>query len=228
MNPVVISQALDLIAPNLTVPPIETVTLPEPMTNTSKPVSSSSGTWVDRWLKLQPVSEEIVAMSKAVEKWAKAAIQNKASWRHLFVLCGKNGTGKTMCLDGVHDYFKASRVTLWELRKWERDLPELTRIKWHKIAALDRFDDVEIFEDVTRPELCLLDDVGSECDRFKSGLPTSNLAYILDARRDKWTFITTNVLPEEWSAHWDRRVADRLHRNSVIITIRTTPSFALR
>jgi hypothetical protein len=62
-------------------------------------------------------------------------------------------------------------------------------------------------------------------DPYKSGLPAVLLAMLLSARERKWTMMTTNIAPEGWAARWDKRVEDRLYRNSRQVILREATSY---
>jgi len=71
--------------------------------------------------------------------------------------------------------------------------------------------------------LLLLDDVGAEVDRYKSGEPTERLRALLDARAGHFTVISTNLPPAMWSIRYDARVEDRMLRNSIIVDLHNVP-----
>ena len=82
---------------------------------------------------------------------------------------------------------------------------------WPKLVEIT--DDAE-YEDAARDlreaDVVLLDDVGAETDRFKSGAPTSRLRRILSDLENRWVLITTNLMPDQFLGRWDARVASRL------------------
>lgn len=153
----------------------------------------------------------------------------------LLVLCGTNGVGKTMLLRGAWRYLRAVRVSAWEKGFWPMP-PSVRFALWDRYANLDRSKEEEdlCLRDLEEAEILLLDDVGAEADRFRSGLALSNLTTLLSAREGKWTALTTNYLPESWigtdekPGRFGRRAGDRLFRNSVIVVFRLTKSWALR
>jgi DNA replication protein DnaC len=74
-----------------------------------------------------------------------------------------------------------------------------------------------VLYDSLEADLLLLDDIGAESDKYKTGETTDGLCQLLTARADKWTVITTNIERIEWSTHFDSRVADRLQRNAEVV-----------
>jgi DNA replication protein DnaC len=174
-------------------------------------------------------------MAAAAEKWGKDCMANSRGAPRLLVLCGETGVGKTMCLRGLSDYFTATRIRVWELTFWPKGPPEISFTLWSRWANLDpaKGEDADLFRELTRPDVLLLDDVGAEADRFKSGAAIANLTELLSRRAEKWTAISMNYLPETWvgteavPGRFGKRVGDRLLRNSTVIAIRNTPSWAL-
>ena len=70
----------------------------------------------------------------------------------------------------------------------------------------------------------LIDDIGAEHDPSKVGL--EKLYLILERREWRWTMITTNKEPAAWEESFERRIADRLFRNSDHVDLSKLPSFS--
>ena len=79
--------------------------------------------------------------------------------------------------------------------------------------------------DACRADFLVIDDIGAESDRYKSGEAIDKLCQILSRREGMFTVVTTNVEPSNWSALLDARVADRLLRKSVVVDMFEVPSF---
>ena len=84
-------------------------------------------------------------------------------------------------------------------------------LDWPKIASAKDW----VFEDVCENELwdarfVIIDDIGAESDRYKSGEPATRLLRVLNRLEKKWLFVTTNVAPSMWRETFDQRIADRL------------------
>lgn len=73
----------------------------------------------------------------------------------------------------------------------------------------------------------LMDDIGAEVDRYKTGHVTAILRNALDLRARRFTLVTTNIAPDAWTSTWDARVADRLLRDSVIVSLANTQSYSI-
>lgn len=167
--------------------------------------------------------------------WTLACAARLGTERKTLVLCGTNGTGKTHLLRGAWRYLRAVRVSAWEKGYWPMP-PSVRFALWDRYANLDRSKEEEelCWRELEEEDILLLDDVGAEADRFRSGLALANLATLLSARAGKWTGITTNYLPETWCGtdaqpgRFGRRAGDRLYREARIVALRQTGSWALR
>ena len=87
---------------------------------------------------------------------------------------------------------------------------------WSRVVQLERFqwDDIEVA--TQRARMVLIDDVGSETDRFRTGEPAERLRVILDLCAGKWLLITTNVPKAKFADVFDVRVQSRLERAVVL------------
>ena len=77
-----------------------------------------------------------------------------------------------------------------------------------------------ILQDTISADVLFLDDIGAETEKYKTGESVDALCQVLSRREDKWTMITTNIDPMNWSQRFDVRVADRLNRHSAIIAMK--------
>lgn len=188
------------------------------------------------YCRLELCSPEVLDMVSTAAEWMANCLANIQGGPRLLVLCGNNGTGKTRVLRGLQDFLKRGRIDAWAAGWWPKNPPEVRYADWTRWANLDpsRTDEERMaMEDLNNPEVLLLDDIGAEVDRYKSGLALANLCDLLTARAWKWTAVTTNYLPENWvgtetaPGRFGKRVGDRLFRASLIVCLRTTPSWAL-
>lgn len=145
------------------------------------------------------------------------------------VLTGPSGCGKTQLAKAIYRWAMAVSMMAWEKRHWSRP-PGAGLIIWQEIC--DRLEDprssmVELLADAVAEPLLIVDDIGAESDRFKSGKSTDALCYLLTRRQDSgFTMLTTNVPPDGWQIKWDERVRDRLLRESTVIDMSECPSWA--
>ncbi len=64
--------------------------------------------------------------------------------------------------------------------------------------------------DIAESRFTVLDDVGSEADRFKNGISASRLRRVLAQTERRWMVITTNLAEETFLDAYDARASDRL------------------
>lgn len=164
-------------------------------------------------------------------------MMSSTTYPKLLVLCGNNGTGKSQVLRGLSDYFRACRIESWGRGFWRLGPPDVKYADWSRWATLplvEKDGGRPLFEDLFDPDVLLLDDVGVDTDRFRSGEALVNLTALLTRREGKWTALTMNYLPETWAGtdtspgRFGKRVGDRLFRDSVIVSMRTTKSWAIQ
>ena len=184
---------------------------------------------------LSLVTVETAELTRQARAWMNACLRNAGPER-LLVLCGNNGAGKTTVLRGLQRFLDAARIDAWDKGYWVDGPPSVKFADWHLWANLDpaRAEEERLaLEDLCEVDVLLLDDVGAEVDRYKSGLPLANLSELFNRRAQKWTALTTNYLPEQWigsetvMGRFGKRVGDRLFRHSIIVPLRHTPSYAL-
>lgn len=189
-----------------------------------KPIQLSAE-WRAKWLKLNERDGATKELAAAAETFAKRFYLNQRGDR-LMVICGLNGNGKTHTARAMYLYARAVSVTAWAAGKWATP-PSCRFLEWPLLAETEVEKESPLtWEDHTTANFLVLDDVGAETDKFKSGVPTRNLAIMLNARAmaNRWTVITTNIPPGNWIEKWDKRVDDRLHRNAVHVEIKS-PSY---
>lgn len=91
-----------------------------------------------------------------------------------------------------------------QLEKTKRDLTE----EEYERDREEHFDDAQ--SEIQSADIVLLDDVGSESDKFKSQSNVSRLRRVLATCEHKWTMVNANFQRELWPSKFDVRVADRL------------------
>lgn len=179
-----------------------------------------------QWLGDDPRSHpEVQQMRIETELWVKRCLNDKLHGR-LLVLSGRFGTGKSRVARKAVKAIQAMGIAAW-YEKLRRQTIAAHAFNWSELAQIGPMErnDQSAWIDAVEVGAALIDDIGTEVDKFKSGSTTENLRLLLEARRDLWTIYTTNIPPDKWAECWDRRVDDRLHRNSVIVTLPTTQSW---
>lgn len=180
----------------------------------------------DRWFHMDDNDPEVSAMLKAVEIWVKNCL-NDVPGNRLLVLAGKICTGKSTAARRAIRTIGSLQVAAW-YEGFCRTTITTGAFDWSKLACIGPTERnyESCWIDAVEAKAALVDDIGTEVDKFKSGGPTENLRLLLEARRDLWTIITTNVPPSKWAEVWDRRVEDRLYRKSEIVELKTAESYA--
>lgn len=82
----------------------------------------------------------------------------------------------------------------------------------------------DLVQDCMSIPVLVIDELGGGHDPSRVGV--DKLCQILSHRENKWTVITTNILPAAWEENFDRRVASRLLRNSTIVDLSDVPDFS--
>ncbi len=115
------------------------------------------------------------------------------------------------------------------LKSWKghgSGLPRVVAVHWAQVAspeAVDRREWDDWLRDVEEASMVILDDVGTETDAYKSGIPRERLCHVLNRCENKFTWINTNISPDQWANKWDARVEDRLLAGKLVEV--NAPSF---
>lgn len=152
-----------------------------------------------------------------VQKLADEAYDFVAGWfkkkSHKWVaVVGDVGCGKTRVTKRLDDWCRGVTYERWLLNGTGSVLPTIelahSRILSPELTDAKEFDNH--CDRLAESSLVFLDDVGTETDQFRSGLPTFRLCEILNLCEDKYLWLTTNVGLRDWADKWGRRVEDRL------------------
>lgn len=141
----------------------------------------------------------------------------------LLVLAGDPGCGKTHTAKAIHKWSSRASIGAWQAGAWD-DVPSTAFVNFSDIASELRQRDTSSVVDMKSVDLLVLDDIGSEVDPFRDVAMV--LCQVLNARAKKFTVVTTNIEQAKWSECYDRRISDRLLRNSVVVDLFGIPSYA--
>jgi DNA replication protein DnaC len=177
------------------------------------------------WFHMDEYCAEILEMCQRVELWTKRCLTNDPG-RKLIILAGRVGTGKTTLARRAIRAISKTNISAW----YENFIPQPLKtdhFKWGAVANLGPAarNEGSRWIDAVEAHAALIDDIGTETDQFNAGVATENLRLLLEARKNLWTIITTNIPPQKWAKAWDFRVEDRLQRNSDIVEILAAPSY---
>lgn len=180
--------------------------------------------WQRRWLDLEVTNPELQSAADDLAQWWRDFTRrDRVALRHV-MLIGQSGTGKTRMAERMNFLASRSAIWCWE-QKWWPAPPRIVWVEWAKIASLPQDEFKRWCDGMCDVGLIFLEDVGAEIDKFKSAESTERFREVMNDCKNKWLFITSNVMPEHWSSRWDERIADRLLRNSRVIALRETPRY---
>jgi len=148
-------------------------------------------------------------LGKFTEAWIKASAQDKRDKGTWMVLAGPPGAGKTHSLKAAYKFLANHAIDLWHEGYWKNP-PNILWATWSRVVALDKDEWEDWLYDLRRSSIIILDDVGSEVDKYKTGEPAERLRVVLDIAEHRWMLISTNVMPKQWETAFDRRVHSRL------------------
>lgn len=136
------------------------------------------------------------------------------------VVIGSVGTGKSRCCRALFRWAAQAAFTSWTQKHWPGDnIPRVIYIEWLTIASPEKCADKEfeqIIEEAEKASLVIIDDIGTETDQFRTGVPTQRLCHLLNRIERNYALICTNIKETAWSSTWDVRVEDRLLAADVI------------
>ena len=162
-------------------------------------------------------------IARYAEGWIKAAANNDpASKSRWLVLSGATGVGKTHALRAAARFLRNHSGDLWP-RPYPTP-PGVVSYVWSRIVDLGElsWDDIEV--EAQRARMVLIDDMGTETDRFRTGEPADRLRRLLDLCVGKWLFVTTNVPKAKFADVFDVRVQSRMER-AVVLDLVGVPDY---
>lgn len=165
-------------------------------------------------------------MADAAEAFAGRWFRNKPS-PALLVLCGPSGTGKSHVAQRVCGFARRAAFSSMENGAWRDPLrvPDLAFLRWPEVCSDFDAGEYGAVQDAMTTDLLFLDDIGAENDPWKKH--ADKLCQILSRRERRFTLLTTNIAPEQWETSFDKRIADRLMRNSSVVYLQTANSFSV-
>lgn len=137
---------------------------------------------------------------------------NKRTNGTWMVLTGDPGCAKSHVLRAARRFIETHSVDLWYGSKgrWWTNPPQCCASAWSRVVDQGPIAWDDWFAELQTSQAVFLDDVGGDSDRFKTGAPAERLRLVLEACRNKWLILTTNVPRASISDRFDARVADRL------------------
>lgn len=127
------------------------------------------------------------------------------------------GVGKTKAGKRMVRTFNSYAVDLWKNQVWRVGrVPSAKFCDWSKVSVGDEDDWKDFLYEIRDVDFLVLDDVGSEVDRFKTGEPVDRLRQVLNQWEHRWLYLNTNSPKEQWANQWDNRIVSRLNQATYI------------
>lgn len=183
----------------------------------TKPLSQRLGShsdWATGWRKRHLAFEEPTKaherVAKMVQLFTLRVANNDAEGQPAtLVLYGGCGGGKSHLARKAGLFLSHGGVTFWhDCKTWGRP-PQVATLAWSDLIAKESED---FWQQLKDADVAVIDEIGGEVDRFKTGGSAERLRQLLEARDDRWTILTTNLAPDQWEKAWDARVASRLKK----------------
>jgi DNA replication protein DnaC len=151
-----------------------------------------------------------------VEAFTRHSLRNTARRVRWLVVGGETGSGKTHAAKRIVRRFRDCRIWAWEAGYWGGSIPNAAFWRWQKLAELEEDEWKEVLEEITGgnqlrgADLLVIDDLGAETDKYRSGVPVARLQTVLEVMEFRWLVVTTNVTRAQWEKRWDKRISSRL------------------
>ena len=167
--------------------------------------------------ELDSVAPCVRLAHRDTREWTRAILQQRSEhttpyWLTLF---GKSGAGKTLLARHAHHTLKRAGYTC-QLWRWGHAFSRLMNGEWELLGHLGRL------------PILFLDDIGAEYNESPrcKALNAAKLYDLLEDRLGKWTFLTSNLTPEQLGNTLDVRITSRLFRgNSRVIDLTTAEDY---
>lgn len=167
--------------------------------------------WRERVLQLNLAHHpQVNTLAEWGEWFIRRAFNDHREDGTWLVLSGQPGCGKTHVARRVKRYLKDYNFDMYVRRGGAR-LPNIEFFDWPRLAEIpDEGNFAEASVDLMEADIAVLDDIGSETDRFRSAASNSRLRRVLDSLEGRWLLVTTNIPQSRWNDVFGNRVADRL------------------
>ena len=160
------------------------------------------------------VHPTIQDVADAAEKFCGRWYRNHPA-KSMLIIYGDTGCGKTHTAKAIFKFAMKSASSAFDSKAWGMDSrPSSMFISWPEAASQFGEKNFGVVEDAMNESLLILDDVGAENDPWN--VCKDKLCQILSRRENKFTVVTTNIEPDNWSKKFDIRIEDRLLRNSIV------------
>lgn len=161
---------------------------------------------------------ELVRMLSAARRFVSAMQLNETP--HWLCLLGPSGAGKTHLSKKIVRYWR-EKAGWWKLEAKGGTILQLKEsrfVSWRAFMDRQKAGEFSEIDTLIQLPFVVIDDLGAEHD--PSGFAKSRLDRIADARLNKWTVFTSNLLLGQIAKDIDPRISSRMIRgqNTVIET----------
>jgi DNA replication protein DnaC len=180
--------------------------------------------WINKRLNLDHHHPDLIHLEESIWSFCRGIAINPKQGKR-YVIFGNNGTGKSRCSKAVSKWIKdrAMDLPLVDADEGVR-IVDCELVNWAvRVSAF--YDGDFNIEPLFTATILILDDIGAEHDPKKIGV--EKLYELLERREKKWTLITTNLPPKTWESRFERRISDRLFRNSVHVDLTNVTSYSI-
>lgn len=178
--------------------------------------SETDPEWWSRLAKLDMTHHSQV---RTLANWAgyfcRRSLRNDRSAWTWIVISGPTGTGKStvgrFCRRVFNDWILEAILSGEAAWGFDRK-PRADMLNWSAFCQnAERGSGMDWrLDEIRDADVAILDDIGSEADRFKSGEAKSRLRDLLECLRNKWVMVSTNIPKEKWMDAFGARVSDRM------------------
>lgn len=185
----------------------------EPSSPSAKTPALNPGTTSDEFRRtvfgLDESHHSKVRLLGSAGEWYCGLLRRKGTSKASLAISGSSGSGKShtaRCIKKFAESWGPEIILAKHLSHWS-----CLWVDWVRIAeSSDESKYEDLLYQINESSFIVLDDVGSETDRFKNGVCGSRLRRVLTELENKWVILTCNGTQKEIMEFYDVRVADRL------------------
>jgi DNA replication protein DnaC len=173
----------------------------------------TSATWRATHFRWNEPTPKHKTAGESAERFLRLSLKDDRRNGSWLILAGRTGCGKTHLARAVQRLFNSSLIEHASKGFFPNrtDLPWAPFWRWPDVCGFDDGQFEGWFSDWVQPAiLVVLDDIGAETDRYRSGVPNERLQRVLDVCERKWLLLTTNAETAKWQERFGARNADRM------------------
>lgn len=204
---------------------IETTVKSQAQMTTQPPSEKRLQEWNEKWIRLSLTNPKLHELLSIAWIFSHGCV-NEPKRGKLLLLFGGSGNGKTHVAKAIINYVNNYKIG----RPWATPSGRVVHadadfVNWPRMVDKMVNGGWERFESLVKTHCIAVDDIGAEHD--PKGFSVEKLYRILNEREDRYTIITTNVGADEWHTRFEKRIASRFLRNSIVVDMTEVPDFNL-